>query len=123
MRNFSSGYHPEVDAEGATAEEAAIIQDLLVKIVEHHVSHPELGTALWALGKARDPKLESLFIAHAGRQFLKLSQAHFALSQCMGALEDLGLDFAAKTNRTEQIGDTIDRMDALLRKHGLIVPL
>jgi succinyl-diaminopimelate desuccinylase len=84
----SMGWPPEVIGQEVSEAGERQLRDALIRFVRRRMEHPEMGMAVWALGKLHDPELRALFdevLEH------HLERDPNALYQALIALQNLGI--------------------------------
>jgi hypothetical protein len=110
---------PAVDSAEVMAQSIAELRTALINFARSRPEHPDVGSAIWALGKFRDDSLREFFLTELhrhwqARRFHPTSQADCAL----GDLGD-GVDFDFAPGAVDYEGYFVAVRD-YLRKHPVL---
>jgi len=123
LAGFYSSEFAEINEQGVTEQEALSIKNDLLSLYRRSSKCDGLSTLIWALSKARDASLRSLFLDHAKFAMEKFMAAYGELSQCVVGLGDFYEPVEVPTNRSELIAEVVDKADGYLRDAGIFVPI
>lgn len=118
-RGLSSycGVSPSVDSAEVTPETITDLRIALLEFAQRHREHPDVGSALWALGKLHDSSLRIFFLKEMRHHWL--ARRHHPVWQADCALGEIGdgvdYDYAPGETNHEQYFKAVS---AFLDKHA-----